>query len=80
MKFPFRIFKKFQQYDPFAFQRNKVKLPVEEPEKERNNIKSPEENLILDFSSGSGKLVPNNASEVEVVDAVNPNGAFSIFR
>jgi hypothetical protein len=36
--------------------------------------------LVLDFSSGSAKMVPNTATNVKIVSAENGSGAFSTFR
>merc|ERR1712062_508870 len=80
VKIPFGIFKMYEKYDPFSFHKQNFKFQTEEKEKERTNIESPEENLVLDFSSGSAKEVQNTASKVEGMDEENPSGAFSIFR
>ena len=38
------------------------------------------DNLVLDFSSGSAKMVPNTATNVKIVSAEDGSGAFSTFR
>ena len=38
------------------------------------------DNLVLDFSSGSAKMVPNTATNVKIASAEDGSGAFSTFR
>merc|ERR1719362_2231382 len=55
--------------------------PPTDPESERRQPKLPnDDNLVLDFSSGSAKMVPNTATNVKIVSAEDGSGAFSTFR
>merc|ERR1719362_2076531 len=93
LKIPYKKFKKYKEYDPFTFQNKWTPIgppsdpnktpngPQTDPESERRQPKLPnDDNLVLDFSSGSAKMVPNTATNVKIVSAEDSSGAFSTFR